>query len=61
MSKDRNIKNNLKEQNNEEYEICISCKEVTDVRKDTPIEFRNLYIIGAGQLCRHCYHELYEQ
>jgi|BioPla2DNA2_1021312.scaffolds.fasta_scaffold145102_2 hypothetical protein len=51
----------MRKNDNQEYEICVSCKEVTDVRKDTPISHRTTYVEGAGQLCRECYHKLYEE
>ena len=35
-------------------ERCIICHQETDVFEDTPIEFRNNYIDGAGQLCPEC-------
>lgn len=37
------------------FEHCIICNRVTPIRKDTPIEKRNYYESGAGQLCRQCY------
>lgn len=44
-----------------EYEICACCGKVTKVKKSTPIEFRDNYIEGAGQLCVQCVKELYSE
>ena len=37
-----------------ENEKCIICHRETDVTCDTPIELRDNYIEGAGQLCLEC-------
>lgn len=42
----------------EAYERCVVCGELTTVRIDKPIEFRNYYEIGVGQVCYNCYKEL---
>lgn len=42
-------------QGNSVFEHCIICNRVTQIRKDTPIDKRACYEIGAGQLCRQCY------
>ena len=36
------------------FEKCILCGKTTDARKDEPIELRDNYIEGAGQLCPGC-------
>lgn len=41
-----------------EYEHCISCGSVLNIKKSTPIYERTNYISGAGQLCEDCYFEL---
>lgn len=38
----------------ESYEECILCGTLTEVKKSEPIEFRDGYIQGAGQLCPKC-------
>ena len=38
----------------EEYERCIICGELTDVPMTMPIEMRENYEIGCGQLCARC-------
>ena len=43
----------------ETFEYCAICWSKTETRKDTPIEFRDYYIEGVGQLCPACYHDLY--
>ena len=45
--------------NEEDYEKCIICSKLTEVRKDTDIEFRSFYIEGVGQLCEKCYYDIY--
>lgn len=42
-----------------EYEHCTKCNSLTDVKKDTPIEERAMYVEGSGQLCKICYYEIY--
>ncbi|HHV41892.1 MAG TPA: hypothetical protein GXX72_03470 [Clostridiaceae bacterium] len=41
------------------FEYCTICWAKTETRKDTPIELRDYYIEGVGQLCPTCYHDLY--
>ena len=43
----------------EVYETCGRCKEITDIRKDTPIDERMFYVECAGQLCSDCYGKVY--
>lgn len=38
----------------EEFERCVMCGELTHVPISTPIEFRDFYEIGCGQLCVDC-------
>ena len=45
----------IKQQNTmNELERCVLCGKTTEVRKDTPVELRDDYIEGAGQLCHNC-------
>ena len=46
---------------NKEYEKCVCCGKMTDVLCSTHIDLRDNYIVGAGQLCRACYSELYNK
>ncbi len=41
------------------YETCVSCGEMTHVRKDIPTDQRFHYVEGAGQLCHDCYDYIY--
>ena len=38
----------------EEYEVCVSCGEITKYKKTDNIYYRSGYIEGAGQLCFTC-------
>ena len=40
--------------NSNEYEICISCGQTTDILRSTHISQREHYIEGCGQMCRTC-------
>lgn len=35
-------------------ERCIICHQETGISEDTPIELRDNYIEGVGQLCPEC-------
>ena len=41
------------------FERCVLCGKQTEVRCDTPIDFRGCYVEGAGQLCPECWRQLY--
>lgn len=43
----------------EENERCLLCGCELSVRRDTPIEKRQYYVIGCGQLCGSCYYQVY--
>lgn len=47
--------------NEEEYDRCVDCKELTEYKKTTHIDQRAFYIEGAGQLCRKCYKKTYNE
>ncbi|MCH5278403.1 MAG: hypothetical protein J1E60_01290 [Christensenellaceae bacterium] len=36
-------------------EPCALCGAATDVPQSRPVDERDCYIYGAGQLCRECY------
>ena len=38
----------------EEFETCINCRKLTNIKKTDDITFRSGYIEGAGQLCFSC-------
>ncbi len=42
------------------YEVCVLCGRRTQVRFDTPIDERQHYIGGGGQLCTECFRETYQ-
>lgn len=42
----------------EEKDRCVVCYAETAYSKDTPIEEREFYIEGCGQLCEACYNEI---
>ena len=35
------------------------CGKITNVRKDTHIDFRDHYVMGIGQMCYSCYFGAY--
>ena len=43
-----------------EYEKCVVCHQETEVKKDEPIQNRQFYVVGAGQLCQKCFKEIYK-
>ena len=44
---------------NPKAEHCVLCGIETEYSKETPIEKRQGYVVGAGQLCYDCYKNLY--
>ena len=42
-----------------EVEKCISCGKDTIYMIDTPIDMRDNYVEGGGQLCTQCHIEIY--
>ena len=38
----------------DEFEVCITCGELTTVKKTDNVVFRSGYIEGVGQLCFIC-------
>ena len=43
-----------------DLEICVSCGDITNVKKSTPIDQRRYYVEGGGQLDEKCYLEIYK-
>ena len=39
-------------------EKCIYCNKQLDIPMDTPVEHREHYLRGCGQLCEACHAEL---
>ncbi len=48
------INSNMKEQ-------CVLCKKELEVLTTTPIQEREFYVTGVGQLCTECYHDIYRE
>ena len=44
---------------NDNYDKCVSCDEVTQYSRFDHVDYRIGYIEGAGQLCLNCYDEIY--
>ena len=42
-----------------ETDKCVVCGKDTKVPKDLPIDYRQYYVEGAGQLCKECYERIY--
>lgn len=42
----------------EEKDRCVVCFIETPYTQNTPIDERDFYIEGCGQLCEACYHEI---
>ena len=40
-------------------ERCVLCGKKTDVPIDLPIDRRDCYVEGSGQLCRDCWRHVY--
>ena len=38
----------------EEFETCVSCGRLTNIKKTDDVTFRSGYIEGAGHLCFAC-------
>ena len=47
--------------NTEEFERCVMCGKLTSIPVSTPIDFRDFYEVGCGQLCSSCYMKLSKQ
>lgn len=45
----------------EDEERCVVCGGKTGYRCKTPIDERQFYFVGVGQLCEKCYREIYER
>ncbi len=45
----------------EEFERCVICGELTTVPISTPIDRREHYEVGCGQLCVECANQIYKE
>ena len=41
--------------NDDIFDTCVLCGEVTPYKRSTHIDYRYGYVEGAGQLCKSCY------
>lgn len=41
------------------YDKCVLCNCETQESTSKPIDFRNFYVEGVGQLCNNCFRETY--
>jgi len=49
-----------KEIEEKEKEKCVNCGRETEYLRSTPIDEREYYVEGAGQLCEDCWKEIYK-
>jgi len=50
----------MKTKNKEkEMEKCVLCHKELNIPRETPIQNREHYIEGCGQLCYECYRDTY--
>ena len=49
----------LAEENDSTAEKCVACGKLTEYDETTPVNERNYYVLGAGQLCGSCFAKLY--
>jgi len=40
---------------------CVLCGKETQYDVNTPIDFRECYIVGSGQLCKPCFVMVYNR
>lgn len=52
------MKPEIGQDKNDEVEKCILCGKDTEYVFKIPIQERNYYIPGCGQLCKQCYLEI---
>lgn len=45
----------------EEFERCVLCRKLTSIPITMPIDFRDNYEIGLGQICSECAKKLYKE
>lgn len=41
------------------YDLCVTCNKKTPYKTETPVDMREHYVEGAGQLCRTCNTKIY--
>lgn len=50
---------NEQNRDDNDREICVACGNETEYMFSTPINKRQHYVEGAGQLCPQCYYDIY--
>ena len=45
----------------QEKEKCVACNEETPVNKNDHVDSRFYYVEGAGQLCKKCWNEIWNE
>ncbi len=45
----------------QEKEKCVACNEETPVNKNDHVDSRLYYVEGAGQLCKKCWNEIWNE
>ena len=40
------------------FDLCVLCENATEYKTDMPLDLRDYYVEGAGQLCTSCYLDL---
>jgi len=40
-------------------EKCVSCGVITDIHKNTDVNYRFYYVEGGGQLCKKCFDRVF--
>ena len=53
------IEETKKKLDSAEQDLCVACWNETEFKKDTPIDQRIHYVLGAGQLCCRCWKKIY--
>jgi len=43
------------------FEKCVNCGAETPYLENLPIDLREHYVEGAGQLCKKCFEEIYDK
>jgi len=44
-----------------EYDNCVNCGKETEYKRSVPVDFRDHYVEGAGQLCPECFNKIYKE
>ncbi|MBE5739715.1 MAG: hypothetical protein E7352_05685 [Clostridiales bacterium] len=58
-NKIENVVDNEQNKVNNSIEKCVICGVNTPYRFSTPISQREFYVEGVGQICQHCYYDIF--